>query len=34
MALVSQDASWAKAEPAAKVAITAAKKIRFIVVSP
>src|SRR5262249_55980839 len=34
MALESQGASCAKAEPAAKGAITAAKKIRFIVVSP
>jgi hypothetical protein len=34
MALASQDASCAKAEPAAKVAMMAAKKIRFIGVSP
>src|ERR1700754_838810 len=34
LALLSHDASCAKAEPAAKVAITAAKKIRFIVMSP
>src|ERR1043166_5778035 len=33
MALLSQE-SCAKAEPAAKVAITPAKKMRFIVVSP
>src|SRR5579872_628637 len=33
-AFVSQEASCANAEPAAKVAITAAKKIRFIWVLP
>src|SRR5262249_51796776 len=33
-ALASQVASWAKAEPAAKVAMTAAKIIRFMGVSP
>src|SRR6478735_4962783 len=34
MALASQEASCAKAEPAAKVAMMAARKIRFIGVSP